>query len=419
MSDALPAQGPSGSVRLPAIVALFAGAFVLEITWTSAEILLPIIGGSFGVGVGQLGLVVAGFPIGYAVTSLPSGLAVLRWGHRTTLVLGLLVMGAAGLGSLAASSPLELTGLRFATGAGGGLFFAPSLAFQAELLPARLRSLVLGLFVSTGLGVGGALGFVLGALWGPTYGWEYVFGIAACLSIAVAVVCALTLPALHHPEAPRRPVERGGVAGRVLRSPSIWGLAIGFAGISMAIAVGLDFISAFLQDVHPAWGIGLAGLLGAVGLAATIPGSVFGTWIGERGRDRRWVGAVVTAAFGALAVAIPFLDEAELVAEFALLGLLAGATIPIFFEMPSHFPEVRDGGSAVAIGFLETGQVVAGGGAAVLFALVVVHTSYTGGWILFGLLAIATLPALAAVVPNRAPARRPGSEEVADPRPND
>ncbi len=396
-------------VRLPAIVALFAGVFVLEITWTAAEILLPIIGESFRVGVGQLGLVVAGFPIGYAATSLPSGLAVLRWGHRTTLVAGLSLMGLAGLLCLGATTPLELASLRVAVGAGGGLFFAPSLAFQAELLPERLRSLVLGLFVSTGLGFGGALGFVLGALWGPTYGWQYVFGIAASLSIAAAVVCALTLPALHHPEAPPAPVARADTARRVLRSPSVWGLSIGFAGISMAIAVGLDFISSYLHDVHPGWGIGLAGLLGAVGLATTIPGSLLGTWVGERGMDRRWVAALLTAAFGAAAVAIPFLDALELVVEFAFLGLLAGATLPIFFVMTSHFPEVQQGGSAVAIGFLETAQVVAQGGAAVLFAVVVVHTNFTWGWVLFGLLAIATLPALRAIVPNRAvrPASRP------------
>lgn len=396
-------------VRLPAIVALFAGVFVLEITWTAAEILLPIVGESFRVGVGQLGLVVAGFPIGYAATSLPSGLAVLRWGHRTTLVLGLFLMGVAGLLSLGATTPLELASLRVAAGAGGGLFFAPSLAFQAELLPARLRSLVLGLFVSTGLGVGGALGFILGALWGPTFGWQYVFGIAASLSIAAAVVCALTLPALHHPEAPPAPAARADTARRILRSPSVWGLSIGFAGISMTIAVGLDFISAYLHDVHPGWGIGLAGALGAVGLAATIPGSLLGTWLGERGGDRRWVGALLTAAFGAAAVAIPFLDALELVVEFALLGLLAGATLPIFFVMTSHFPEVQAGGSAVAIGFLETSQVVAQGSAAVLFAAVVVHTDYTWGWVLFGLLAIATLPALGVVVPNRAPRPAPRS----------
>lgn len=47
--------------------------------------------------------------------------------------------------------------------------------------------------------------------------------------------------------------------------------------------------------------------------------------------------------------------------------------------MTSHFPEVQGGGSAVAIGFLETRQVVAQAGAAVLFAAIVVHTSYTWG----------------------------------------
>jgi predicted MFS family arabinose efflux permease len=405
MDDPGQSRPPPSGVRLPAIVALFAGVFALEIMWTTAEILLPLIGVSFHVGVGQLGLVVAGFPIGYAATSLPSGLAVLRWGHRTTLVLGLLLMGVAGLVAITATSAAELASLRIAAGAGGGLFFAPSLAFQAELLPPRFRSLVLGLFVSTGLGVGGALGFVLGSLWGPTYGWALVFGVAASLSVAVAVVCALSLPALHHPDAPQRPLARAATAKRVLRSRSIWGISVGFGGISMAIAVGLDFISTFLHAVHPGWGISLAGILGALGLAATIPGSLLGTWASERGTDRRLVGGLVVVVFGALAGSIPFLDAVELVVDFGALGLLAGATLPIFFEMPSHIPEVQGGGSAVAIGFLETSQTVFQGVAALLFALTVLLGGYTWSWIAFGALAIVTLPALGFVVPNRASPR--------------
>lgn len=390
-------------VRLPAIVALFAGVFALEIMWTSAEILLPLIGISFHVGVGQLGLVVAGFPLGYAATSIPSGLAVLRWGHRSTLVVGLTIMGGAGLLALGASSAPELAALRVVAGAGGGLFFAPSVAFQAELLPPRFRSLVIGLFVSTGLGFGGALGFVLGALWGPSFGWAYVFGIAASLTVAVAVVCWLTLPAVHHPDAPPRPAERSAVAPRVLRSRSMWGLAVGFMGLSMSIAAGLDFISNYIHDVHPGWGISLAGVLGTIALVTTIPGSLLGTWASERGMDRRVVGVLFTAAFGALAVAIPFLDPVELVGEFAILGLLGGTTLPIFFEIPSHVPEVQGGGSAVAVGMLEISQALFGGIAAPVFALGVILAGYTWSWIAFGLLAIVTLPALGLVVPNRAP----------------
>lgn len=402
MLTSKPSPSSPPGIRLPAIVALFAGVFALEIMWTTAEILLPLIGVSFHVGVGQLGLVVAGFPIGYAVTSLPSGLAVLRWGHRTTLVLGLLLMGGAGLFSIATTSAGELAALRIVAGAGGGLFFAPSLAFQAELLPERFRSLVLGLFVSTGLGFGGALGFVLGSVWGPTYGWALVFGIAASLSVAVAVVCALALPALHHPDAPPRPLAQLETTRRVLRSRSVWGISLGFAGISMAIAVGLDFISTYLHDVHPGWGFGLAGVLGAVTLAATIPGSLLGAWASERGTDRRVVGALVVAVFGMLGATIPFLDAAELVADFIGLGLLAGATLPIFFEMPSHIPEVQGGGVAVAVGFLETSQTVVQGVAALLFAIAVLLSGYTWSWIAFGVLAILTLPALGLVVPNRA-----------------
>ena len=170
----------------------------------------------------------------------------------------------------------------------------------------------------------------------------------------------------------------------------------------MAIAVGLDFISTFLHAVHPEWGLGLAGVLGAATLVATIPGSLLGTWASERGTDRRVVGALAVVVFGVLAATIPFLDAPELVADFVGLGLLAGATLPIFFEMPSHVPEVQGGGVAVAVGFLETSQTVFQGVAALLFALAVLLSGYTWSWVAFGLLALLTLPALGWVVPNRA-----------------
>ena len=105
-----------------------------------------------------------------------------------------------------------------------------------------------------------------------------------------------------------------------------------------------DFISKFLHDVHPGWGSHSRGILGAVGLVSTIPGSLLGTWASERGADRRLVAGLVVLVFGTLAITIPFLDAAELVADFVGLGLMAGATLPIFFEMLSHIPEVQGAG---------------------------------------------------------------------------
>jgi predicted MFS family arabinose efflux permease len=369
--------------------------------WVNIEILLPLVGHSFHANAGDLGLVLAGFPVGYAALAFPSGPAVLRWGHRTTLATGLSVMGIAGVLSAFAPNIGELTALRFLSGAGAGLFFAPSVGLLSEVLPIRFRPTVIGLFVSATVGVGGALGFAVGAILGPSYGWPLVLGLTGTLGIGMGGVSFAIVPRTL-----ARPINLDLIPSRerlrkVLSSRSVWALTTGFAGVAMTAFVVIAFISAFVTTVHPGWGLSFAGLLGSIGVLTTVPGSLLGGWISERGPDRRAVGAIFSIAFGTLTLGIPFFNQLVILPVFAVGGFLLGVTIPILFVMPSYFPETAGGGSAVAVGIIETSQVVLQGGSAVAFGLLVVAFGYTPAWIVFGLVSIATLPALLWVTPNR------------------
>ena len=388
--------------ELSALGVLFAGGFVLQILWVNPDILLPLIGSSFHTNAGNLGLVLGAFPIGYAAAAFPSGVAVLRWGHRSTLVAGLSLMGSAGGLAALSSSVSELVALRFLCGMGGGLVFAPTVSLLSEMLSPRLRSSVIGLYVSSGLGIGGALGFVTGAVWGPAYGWPFVFAVTGAISLLMAALARLLLPRGNPARGAGAEVANRVTTARILRSRSVWGLTAGFAGAAMTGSVAVAFIAAYVTTVHSTWGIGFAGLLGSVTLLATVPGSLIGGWLSERGHDRRVVGMLFAIGFGLLAVLIPFLDQEALLAEFVVLGVLVGALLPILFAMPSYLRETQGGGTAVAVGVIETSQVFLQGASAVVFGFVVVGFGYTPAWVVFGIVAIATLPALLFVTPNRA-----------------
>ncbi|MGA8511930.1 MAG: MFS transporter [Thermoplasmata archaeon] len=412
--SAPPTEAPTSS--LPArltpeqwgtIVAVFAGGFVVQIVWTNAELLLPLIQSSFHASTPDVAWVVAGFPIGYALLALPGSVLTLHWGHRRTALTGLIILGASSVLSALAGSVFELIVWRFVGGAGAGLFFAPTAALLSETLPEQMRARLLGLYASSGLGVGGALGFIEGSVLGPPLGWPAVFVLTAGICGAVLLLAIWYLPPHIAPDltlADRSVRQR---ASGVLRSRWLWGLTAGFAGLVIAASLSIAYVSTYIVEVHPGWGIGFAGALGSVTLFFTIPGSLLGSRLSDGGSDRRTLAVVFGILFAPIIILLPFLDQAVLVVDYVLGGLIVGAILPLLFAMPSNFRETEGGNTSVAIGVIETSQVLLQGGAAVLFGFIVVSFGFTSAWVIFGLVALAPLPALMLVPSNRATPHSP------------
>jgi predicted MFS family arabinose efflux permease len=406
---------PSAPPRLTSqewgmIVAVFTGGFVVQIVWTNAELLLPLIQTSFHASTPDVAWVVAGFPIGYALLAFPGSVLALHWGHRNTAILGLIVLGVTSVLSAFAGSVFELIVWRFAGGAGAGLFFAPTAALLAETLPDRMRARLLGLYASTGLGIGGALGFIEGTVVGPPLGWPVVFWLSAGICAGVLLLAILYLPARGATATKDHSVRTR--TGRVLRSRWLWGLTAGFAGLVMSASLSIAYVSTYVVQAHPGWGIGYAGALGSISLFFTIPGSLLGSRLSEGGLDRRTLALVFGCLFAPIIFLLPFLNEVVLVIDYVLGGLIIGAVLPLLFAMPSNFRETAGGNLSVAIGVIETSQVLLQGGAAVLFGFLVVGFGFTATWVIFGIVALVPLPALLLVPSNRANTPRSGASQA-------
>ncbi len=384
------------------ILAVFVGGFVVQIVWTNAELLLPLIQVTYHTGTPELAWVLAAFPIGYALFAFPGSVVALHWGHRNTAIGGMLLLGASAILSAYSNSIDTLILLRFAGGAGAGMFFAPTAALLSEALPERLRARVVGLYASTGLGIGGALGFIEGALLGPPLGWPRVFLLTGVVCLGAALLVLLYLPVRTRGSVPNPGGSVRHRTGRVLRSGWLWGLTVGLAGLVIGGSLLLAYISTYVIQVHPGWGIEYAGALGSIGVFFTIPGSLLGSRLSDGGSDRRTLAILLAILFAPVIFGVPYLGEVALLIDFAIGGLLVGAVLPLLFAMPSNFPETEGGNTAVAIGVIETSQVLLQGGAAVLFGSFVVGMGFTATWAIFGVVALATIPALIMVPSNRA-----------------
>ena len=388
--------------RLTGALLLFVGGITYQVSYTGLAIVLPLAGRELEATPMGLGLILAGFPLGLALFSVPAGAIAHRFSARTTIQLGLAVLGGAGLLSAASTSPYELVGFRVAAGAGASLFWVPAVGLLSQYYLAQHRAVVIGLFVTCGIALGGTIGLVGGEILGAAFGWRFVLIAGAMGAVVVGLVCTAALPGDPARSVPDEAVLTRQAVGATLRSRSTWGLALGLVGASSAAFVAIGFVSSYFLAEHPSWGLAGAATVAAAGFLLSVPGGVAGGWLSERGADRRWVGAAFVAPFGALFFLIPFASEYVLVGLYAMLGFLYGGILAIWFTMPSHLTGEDRRRVSVDVGLINTTHLFANAGFAVAFAIVVARSGYPLAWEAFALLAWLALPALLLITPNRA-----------------
>src|ERR1700685_4118948 len=195
------ARGIEGSsYRWPMLAVLSLGIVALTLHWFDVATAFPLIGAEFKVGLGSLGLLISLYIVGYGLTHIPGGVLATKIGMKRTLVLGLLVQGAAGIMSGLSHSYVELAISRIASGVGGSVFVAMTAASMVVWFREKEVTFALGVTGGAAFSAGAAL-----ALYGWLYvqrsvGWHISMILAGAFELLVLVV---TLVAFKVPEGDR------------------------------------------------------------------------------------------------------------------------------------------------------------------------------------------------------------------------
>ena len=233
------------STRL--VMAVVAAAiFISVLQQTFVNVVVPDIGQEFGASQGQVGWVITGYLLIFAVGIPLYGRVADLYSLRGTFTLGLLVLAAGSIVCAFAPSLSVLVAGRILQAAGAAAIPALGFASIAKLLPPGQRGTALGL-LSSSVGVGAAVGPVVGGVIAGIAGWQSLFFVTLVLALLLAAGAWHVLPdavsdhpvpgsimeALHHFDVPGGlllasaaglalfGVTEGQVAG--FASPLTWG----------------------------------------------------------------------------------------------------------------------------------------------------------------------------------------------------
>lgn len=243
MSVEKEARKPGGTSTRLLLAVVVTAILISVLNQTFVNVVVPDIQRDYGATQGQVGWVITGYMLVFAVGIPLYGRIADLYSLRRTFVVGLAVFAAGSLFcALAPTLPLLVAG-RILQGIGASAIPALGFAAVAKALPPGERGTALGL-LSASVGAGAAVGPVFGGLLAGLFGWHVLFLFTVALSLALIPGAMRALPG-----ASKAGAEQTDFAGVIRRFDVPGGLSLalsaGFALFAVTEGQVLGFSSPF------------------------------------------------------------------------------------------------------------------------------------------------------------------------------
>ncbi len=241
----------------------------------------PLVQGEFHRSDAEFGLLTSAFFFCYMCTAPFVGAIADRVQRRGIMIAGALVWSAATLLTAITYDFRTLLIRHTVVGVGEATFATIAPAFLADLFPETKRGRILGIFYIC-IGLGTAVGYIVGGSIGQAHGWRAPFYVAAVPGFLLAGALAFV------PEPPRgmqdslpETTERGTVLGLV-RNGAFWTATLGMAMWTFGIGALQVWMPTFLSRMRhePLEKANL--IFGAMTAFNAVVATLIGGWIGDR-----------------------------------------------------------------------------------------------------------------------------------------
>jgi len=275
------------------------------------------------------GLLTSVFFIFYMCAAPFMGPLSLRFSRKRVIVAGALVWSGATLLTAVTTNFNQLLIRHTLVGIGEASFVILSPTFVADLFPVEKRGRVMGVFYLA-LPVGTALGYLLGGVMGPKYGWRAPFYAGAAPGVLLALLLLLLPePPLGQFDTPESKTKDRDTLKSLLHNPAFLTATLGMAMMTFALGGLQVWMPTFLHRAH---GYSLLdaniifGLSTIVnGLVASLAGGWISDWLLRRTRSAHYLVSAVSLGLGIPAMCVALFASGRtmvvgiFVAEFLLL----------------------------------------------------------------------------------------------------
>ncbi|PYM53168.1 MAG: hypothetical protein DMD79_26900 [Candidatus Rokuibacteriota bacterium] len=264
--------------------------------------LLEAVRTEFGLSHAEAGFVFSIFFYGYLAMQVPAGLLGDRFGRKRVLVTGILTVAAGALLTGLASTLLVLGLARLLTGLAQGMYFANDRPIVAAATPPGRLAVGQGVSFS-GLGLGTALGLVVGGLLGEVMPWRRVFMVLILFPLLSAVLIGRFVP--EPPGSGRRgggraADQRAGGTGRpesrAARAAIEPGMALVFRSRALWLLGLAGMAPIWTQWLIGTWGPALFAEVGVAHVRQALYARLLGLHRKGFGRQLVFMGAILSVA---------------------------------------------------------------------------------------------------------------------------
>jgi len=274
------------------------------------------------------GLLTSVFFIFYMCAAPFMGPLSVKFSRKAVIIGGALLWSGATLFTAVTHSFDQLLIRHTIVGIGEASFVILSPTLIADLFPEDERGRVMGIFYLA-LPVGTALGYLLGGIMGPKYGWRAPFYVGALPGVVLALLLAfIPEPRLGRFDAPIQTPDRDTLSG-LARNRAFLTATFGMAMMTFALGGLQVWMPTFLHRAHGYSLLDANLLFGAStvfnGLCASLAGGWISDWLLLRTKSAHYLVSAVSLGLGIPAMCFALFASGRVmvigifVAEFLLL----------------------------------------------------------------------------------------------------
>jgi nitrate/nitrite transporter NarK len=315
----------------------------------------------------------------------------------------LLVESLAGIACAFSPNFGWLAVLRFIAGAGGAFFIGAAFALITSWFRGRELALAMGIAGGGAFALGEMLGIAAWAGVILATGWSMALMIAG---VSGVVVCGLSFFFLRVPSEEQEQLAAGDFSwkavGRVLSNRDLWLLGLSFFGVYGIGLTTAQLLATYVGVVYhvPA---STGGLISAVFVVMSIPGSIIGGFLADRTSRLKSVIIVPWLVMGVILALFSFLGLTGVWIMAAVAGAAQIAGFAAWSAAPGHYRDrVNPEDVATAEGLMFTVGGIGGFAIPVIFGIIASSGGFTPAFIFGGIVSIAfALIGFAAREPKR------------------